>query len=260
MSRMAMKPRGECLPQKTLLVTLTNEPFQPVRLYYAIPGRAFASRALGALQCVAEAPEERCFQWLYSAEAAAIRFGGGYEDVPKERRPIILGRIRFPSDNRMVLQANSVARAIGAAQFFAPQLGAKCTAIRLRIVNRLFAPEEGPPDVLMKTLDSDVTVVDPREAEAALDRTFEGVRTLAEAERVAAESLERRLESKEDVPLVEDFPLAPEEETPDFQHLALTLQLRFARAMEHWRGNVDVTLTALIVRMVEQANPGSMRS
>lgn len=55
-----------------------------------------------------------------------------------------------------------------------------------------------------------------------------------------------------DVPIIEDFPLAPEEETPDFRHLTFTLQLRLIRAMEHWRGNVDLTLTALIVRMVKQ--------
>jgi hypothetical protein len=70
--------------------------------------------------------------------------------------------------------------------------------------------------------------------------------------RVAAESLERKLESKEGVPLIEDFPLATEEEAPDFRHLAFTLQLRLIRAMEHWRGNTDLTLTALIMRTVQE--------
>jgi hypothetical protein len=104
----------------------------------------------------------------------------------------------------------------------------------------------------MKTLDQDVTVIDPREAEAAFTREFKNVRTKEDAERVAAESLERKLQSKEDVPLIEDFPLAPEEETPDFGHLAFTLQLRLIRAMEHWRGNTDLTLTALIMRTVQE--------
>ncbi len=52
--------------------------------------------------------------------------------------------------------------------------------------------------------------------------------------------------------MVEDFPLAPEEETPEFQHLATTLQFRFVRAVEHWRGNTHLTLTAIIVRTVEE--------
>ena len=32
----------------------------------------------------------------------------------------------------------------------------------------------------------------------------------------------------------------------------ITLQLRLIRAMEHWRGNTDLTLTALIMRTVQQ--------
>jgi hypothetical protein len=236
-------------------MTLTNEPFQPVRLYYSIPDRALVSRKLGTLQCLVQAPEEQCWQWLFHGEAASLRFGGGYEDVPKERRPIILGRIRFPSDSSMILQTNSIARAIGAARFFAPYLGPECTAIRLRLANRLFAAEEGRLEELMKILDQNVTVIDPREAEATFTRQFKDVRTKEDAERVAAESLERRLQSKEDVPLIEDFPLAPEEETPDFRHLTFTLQLRLIRAMEHWQGNTGLTLTALIMRTVKESGP-----
>jgi hypothetical protein len=68
----------------------------------------------------------------------------------------------------MVLQTNSIARAIGAAKFFAAHLGSECTAIRCCLVNRLFAAEEGRLEELTKTLDQNVTVIDPREAEAAL--------------------------------------------------------------------------------------------
>lgn len=239
-------------PDGRLLMTLTNEPFQPVRLYYSIPDRASLSRRLSSLECIVEAPEERCWQWLFHAEAASLRFGGGYEDVPRERRPIILGRIRFPSDSSMILQTNSIARAIGAAKFFAPYFGLECTAIRCRLANRLFAAEEGRLEELMKTLDQNVTVIDPRGAEAALTREYKDARTKEDFERIAAGSLERRLASKEDIPVIEDLPLAPEEETPDFRHLAFTLQLRLIRAMEHWRGNTDLTLAALIERTVKE--------
>jgi hypothetical protein len=246
------RERKDLPSDRRLLMTMTNEPVQPVRLYYSIPDRDSVSGGLRTLECLAEAPHEQCWQWLFQAEAASLRFGGSYEDVPKERRPIILGRIRFPTTRSMVLQTNSIARAIGAAKFFAPHLGSECTAIRCRLVNRLFAAEEGRLEDLVKVLDQNVTVIDPREAEAAFGREFKNVRTKEDAERVAAESLERRLKSKEDVPLVEDFPLAPEEETPDFRHLTFTLQLRLIRAMEHWRGNIDVTLAALIMRVVKE--------
>ena len=238
-------------------MTLTNEPFQPVRLYYSISNRDSVWEKLRTIECLAESPDEQCWQWLFQAEAASLRFGGGYEDVPKDRRPIILGRISFPTHGSMVLQTNSIARALGAAQFFGPRLGSECTAIRCRVVNRLFAAEEGRLESLMKILDQDVTVIDPRGAEAAFEREFKDARTKEKAEQVAAESLERRLKSKQDVPLIEDFPLAPEEETPQFGHLTITLQLRLIRAMEHWRGNTDLTLTALILRMVKEGALGA---
>jgi hypothetical protein len=238
-------------------VTMTNEPFQPVRLYYAVPDESFVIRKLTALHCMVEAPLERCWQWLYHAEAASLRFSaGGYDDVPKKKRPIVLGRIRFPEHGAMTLQTNSIERAIAGARFFAPRLGPEVVALRYRLVNRFFAAHEGQPDKLMATLDQDVTVIDPRVGEAALSRQLAGVRSMQDWERATAASLEQRLNSKEDVPMVEDFPLAPEEETPDFKHLATGLQFRLIRAFEHWQGNTHVTLAAIIVRTVEQRMQG----
>jgi hypothetical protein len=237
---------------RRLLATMTQEPFQPVRLYYAIPDRAFVTAKLRGLKCTVEPPAERCWQWLFHAEAASLRFAAGYDEVPKEKRPIVLGRLRFPKSGGMTLQTNSILRAIEGARFFGARLGPEVVALRCRVVNRCFAADEGDSDELLKTLDQNVTVIDPRVAEAAFKRKFEGVRTRQDAERVAAESLEQTIKSKEDVPMVEDFPLAPEEETPDFQHLATGLQLRLVRAVEHWRGNTELTLAAIIIRAVEE--------
>jgi hypothetical protein len=247
------------MPKKTpkpftnrrLLATMTREPFQPVRLYYAIPGRSFVTERLRGLKCMVEVPPERCWQWLFDAEAASLPIAAGYAAVPPERRPIVLGRIRFPENSGMTIQTNSIDRAVAAARFFAPRLGPEVVAMRCRVVNRCFAAEEGQPDELMKTLDQNVTVIDPRAAEAAFTRDFKGVRTMEDAERAATASLRRKLASEEDVPMVEDFPLAPEEETPEFRDLATALGFRFVRAVEHWNGNTDLTLAAIIVRAVE---------
>jgi hypothetical protein len=81
---------------------MTNEPFQPVRLYYAVPDKSFVERKLKKLECMVEVPHERCWQWLFHGESASLQFSmGGYNDVPKERRPIVLGRIRFPKQRSM---------------------------------------------------------------------------------------------------------------------------------------------------------------
>jgi len=249
---MLMKTRPA--KKRQLLATMTNEPFQPARLYYAVPDAALVVRKLRALQCMVEVPSEGCWQWLFHAEAASLRFpGGSYDDVPEAKRPIVLGRIRFPGHGAMTLETSSLERAIAGARFFAPRLGPEVVAMRCRLVNRCFAAHEGPPDTLMATLDHGVTVIDPRAAEAAMKRQFADVRSMEDMERAAAASLQQRIKNKDDVPLVEDFPLAPEEETPDFKHLATGLQLRLLRAFEHWRGNTHLTLTAIIVRAVEQS-------
>ena len=241
-------PRSD---EKRLLATMTNEPFMPVRLYYSIPSRAFVVEKFRRLRCMSEVPPEKCWQWLFTAEAESLVFAAGYNAVPKERRPIVIGRFRFPTETTVTLETNSVLRAIEGARFFGPRLGPKVMAMRVRLVNRCFAAEEGHPDELLKTLDRDVVVIDWRVTEEELKRELAGVQSREEAERVLQESLARRLASKEDVPLVEDFPLTPEEETPEFRDLSNTLQFRFVRAFEHWRGNTHLTLSQIIVRTVE---------
>jgi hypothetical protein len=141
---------------------------------------------------------------------------------------------------------------IEGAKFFGPRFGPKVIAIQCRVVNRCFAADEGDMSVLMKTLDKDVTVIDPRKAEEEFKRDFDGVRTVEDYNRAAHVNMERKLKNREDVPMVEDFPLAPEEETPDLRDLTITLKLRGIRALEHWNGNTNLTLAAIIMRMVEQ--------
>jgi hypothetical protein len=237
---------------RRLLVTMTNEPFHPVRLYYSIADRSAVTEKLRALKCMVEVLPERDWQWLFKAEAAAIRFPAGcYEDVPKEKRPIVLGRFRFPRNDEMTLETNSIPRAIEGARFFGSRLSPQVVAMRCRVVNRCFAAAEGTLNELMKTLDRDVTVIDPRQTEATSMQEFKDFRGIKDPERAAAEFMKRKLASEEDVPMVEDFPLYPEEETPEFSDLSTTLQLRAIRAFEHWQGNTHLTLAAIIVRVVE---------
>ena len=232
---------------RCLLATMTGELFQPARLYYAIPGRTIVTERLRCLECMVKSPLESRWQWLYHAEAKAISIGNGYDAVPNEKRPIILGSIRFTSNKEMTIQVNSFERAVAAARFFGSRLGAKTTAMRCRVVNRCFDSAEGPPKVLMETLDKDVTVCDSKEAMAAAKKDFK---------RTASEVMRKRIRSREDIPMVEDFPLAPEEESPGFEHLNVALTLRFVRAVEHWKGNQG-TLTEIIARLFESPRNGS---
>jgi hypothetical protein len=73
-----------------------------------------------------------------------------------------------------------------------------------------------------------------------------------EAEKLEARAAHREEQRRRDVPLVEDFPLHAEEETPEFRDLKFTLELRVVRALEHWKGKTQVTLADLIYGLVER--------
>ncbi|WP_437723712.1 hypothetical protein [Sorangium sp. So ce861] len=240
---------------RPLLCTLTGEPCQPARLYYEIPSKPFVTRILAQLRCMAEDVEEGCWVWLYTAEAESLTFGQPHAELPAEVHPVVIGALRFPKKGGMTLEVRSLERAIAAARFFGPLLGIRVVLRRARVLNRLLGAEEmmaDGPASLDRHLDRNVTVIDPRKTEERMEQYLAGARTPAEAQRALDRYHEARRRERRDVPLVEDFPLAPEEETADFMHLAMTLRLRSIRAYEHWNGNTHLTLTELIHKLVEQ--------
>jgi len=240
-------------PQRPpLLATTTNEPFQPGRLYFAVPDASAVKAKLKRIACVQEVPATDCREWLFVKEAAGLCFPGTCGDVPKPMRPIVLGRIRFPGATAMTLQTNSFSRALEGARFFGARLGKLAVALRVRVINLCFAASEGDLQTLASMLDRDVVVVDPREAKLVIE-------WMARKAPSRAEALQRFIQGDflgEDVPMVEDLPLYPEEETPDFQELGTVLALRAARAMEHWNGHTEVTIGSLLRLAVAQGNRG----
>lgn len=231
-----------------LLVTITGEAFQPVRLYYSVPSESAVTRIFAELRCMAEDRQGSRWAWLYQAEAKGLTFGRPYKKIPTKAHPIVIGVFQFPRAGEMVLSVRSVDRAIAAARFFGPRLGSPVVLRRGRLINRWFPASDAQHGLaaLDASLDLNVTVIDPKLGEqrfkAFLDR---GGRQPKHAP------------PEPDLPEVEDFPLAPEEETEDFQHLAMTLMLRYVRASEHWDGNTQVRLRDIIYRLVEQGVLGS---
>ena len=237
---------------RQLLVTTTGEPLQPVRLYYTIPNKRAVTRVFERLRCMVDTKAEG-WLWHYEDEAAAMALSKRPEDLPSEVRPIIVGSLRFPSKDTMVLHVRSFDRAIEAAKFFGPLLGPQVVLRRARLLNRFLDAAENARglDHIDRMLDKDVVTIDPAEMEAKLAAAFAAYATPEAAYAAVAE--ERK---KVDVPTVEDFPLAPEEETEDFQHLMLTLRFRAIRCFLHWKGNTTITLSEVIRRVVEEGGRG----
>ncbi|HRI71064.1 MAG TPA: hypothetical protein PK156_42825 [Polyangium sp.] len=243
---------------RKLIITSTGEPYQPVRLTYSIPGRAFVTNIFSQLGCMEER-ENGHWRWYFVAEAEDLELGAYSQERLEDDESVVIGFVRFPKKSTMIIEVRSVLRAIAAAKFFGPIFGPKVVARRARIVNRYFNGSELTGNVaeLDKHLDQNVTVVDPRVAEAKLNEYLVGAKTREQAKRAYERYYEDRRQERRDVPLVEDFPLAPREETPDFKHLTITLELRMFRAHEHWNGN-PVILRDIIERLVASDVAGPM--
>jgi hypothetical protein len=191
-----------------------------------------------------------CWGWLYEREAASLTFGAPREKLDPAVHPIVIGRFTFQND-AMVLTVRSSERAVQAARFFGPRFGPEVVLVRARVINRWFDAREaaGGLDRLDAMLDRDVTVVDPMDAEKRFEKAMAGTKT--QAQKAKALAAHREDQRRRDVPLVEDFPLHAEEETPEYRDLKATLDLRMTRAYEHWKGNTQLTLADIIYRLVE---------
>jgi len=60
--------------EKRLQVTLTGEPVQPIRLYYAVRDKELLVRRLRRLRCMDFDPREKRWVWVYEHEARALAF------------------------------------------------------------------------------------------------------------------------------------------------------------------------------------------
>jgi hypothetical protein len=127
---------------RVLLTTSTGEPFQPVRLYYALPAKPLVTRVLLGLRCMQEDAKGGRWNWLYEAEAEALTFDRPRAELPPEVHPVIIGVLRFPKKGGLILEVRSSERAIVAAKFFAPLFGPRVVLERARVVNRFFEGTE----------------------------------------------------------------------------------------------------------------------
>lgn len=241
---------------RTILLTSTGEPYQPVRLKWSTPGKAYCLKRLEALECVAQDAKTNELRVWHIGEAADLDYGSGPKaPPPADGSTVILGTFRFPEPKAMVLEVRSFARAIALARLLRPILGTSVLLRRVRVINRWFEAGEAAQGLaaLDKHLDRNVTVIRWEDAERELRDAVGSAPTPKEREaRLVAW---HEAHSRKDVPLVEDFPCHPEEETHEMSALASTLNLRLVRASRHWAGE-PATLGQIINELAASASRG----
>ena len=234
--------------KQPIAITHTGEPHQPVRLYWRVKNRPAVLSVFHGLRCVWEdADWAGRWIWLYADEASSVPLPKRPDEVPEIYRPIVLAQISFPAADKMIMRFRAVERAIAATLFFAPRFGQNAVPDRFRILNRLVTAEEVQREAHYcdMLLYQNVTIIDPEVELRRRDALLDAAPTVRERRRLYEE--DARARRGIDVPEVEDFPLAMEEETETFTHLKATLRFRALRAFERWSGK-SVTLRDIIYR------------
>src|SRR5438093_9530162 len=103
---------------KQLLMTMTGEIHQPVRLYYQVLDQAAVLKAFTKLRCLDDDQDNQRRVWLYHGEAKKLKFHTSYAAIPRNMRPIILGSFRFAHAEATSLDVRSWERATQAVVFF----------------------------------------------------------------------------------------------------------------------------------------------
>jgi hypothetical protein len=232
---------------KPLLMTMTGEMHQPVRLYYEVSDQAAVRQAFTKLRCMDSDQDNQRWVWLYHGEAKKLKFHKSYAAIPRQMRPIILGVFRFPSAQDMTLDVRSCERATQAVVFFDRYLKRSLAHVtHAAIVNRLFPyTTDGLPALEGLFAPEQVTEID---GEAMLRRMAASLQTIQDPQ----QRLDRAFtlmeqQSHERLPEVEKLPVHYYAE--GIRSFETTLRLRQIVAFEHWRGNAACTLGEVIQKV-----------
>ena len=230
--------------EKKLLMTMTGEIHQPVRLYYQVFDQAAVLKVFAKLRCLDEDRDQERWVWLYDGKAKKLKFHTSYSAIPRKMRPIVLGSFRFTSAEDLSLDVRSWERATQAVVFFDRYLKRSITQVtHAAIVNRLFAyTTSGLPELEGLFAPDTITEID---GEEMLLRAAESLKTIQDPrQRMAMAFAMMEQQSKEPLPDVEKLPVHFYED--GITSLENALRLRQIVAFEHWQGHTDYTLGDII--------------
>jgi len=230
--------------EKQLLMTMTGEIHQPVRLYYQVFDQAAVLKVFAKLRCLDEDRDQERWVWLYDGKAKKLKFHTSYSAIPRKMRPIVLGSFRFTSAEDLSLDVRSWERATQAVVFFDRYLTRSIAQVtHAAIVNHLFAYTTGGLPALEGFFAPEKVI--EIDGEARLLRAAESLQTIPDPrQRMAMAFAMMEQQSKEPLPDVEKLPVHFYED--GITSLENALRLRQIVAFEHWQGHTDYTLGDII--------------
>jgi len=228
---------------KVLIKTLTNELFQPMRLYYVIHHKDQLEDRFRDLKCLKYNNELNDWVVEYADEAANIGLSIAPHHVPKEAQPLVIATIYIENERTMLIDVRSIERASKLIEFinkYVPKNVAEIT--HAAIYNQLITAPRDKTKESVGDVDydeifnpKDIFVIDSEE-------TIRDTKLIAEKhqnqdERIEAVMNKTREDSKKPLPKVEKFPVYFYEE--GIVQFSMMCQLRQVIAMKHFEGDTS---------------------
>lgn len=241
--------------KKIVVKTLTDEFFQPMRLYYILHDKQKLLDSLRNLKCILY--DESLNDWVvhYTAEATKITLKVPPSKVPKKARPLIIATIYIDNESEMLIDVRSIERAEKMVEFINKHVSKQVAEItHAAIYNQLITVASTNPNSMMD-IDYDelfnqknVTVIDPEE----FIRESSGIATqyTDKAERMEALLKKTEDNAKKPLPEVEKFPANYYEDGID--SFKTTCHMRQMIAVQHYLGNKDYSFYDLIQELVHK--------
>src|SRR6266571_7742306 len=193
--------------EKQLLMTMTGEIHQPIRLYYQVVDQAAVLNVFAKLRCLDEDQDNHRWVWLYHGEAKTLTFHTSYAAIPRKMRPIVLGAFRFIHAEGMTLDVRSCERATQAVVFFDRYLKRSIAHVtHAAIVNRLFPYTTGGlPELEGVFAPEQVTEIHGEEMLLRMAASLQTIQDPDQRMDMAFALMEQQ--SQERLPAVEKFPV-----------------------------------------------------
>ena len=195
-----------------LVKTLTDEFFQPVRLYYIIHNEIGLQEIFNQLKCFEYDAILNDWTIRYSDEAANIGLKVPPEKIPPQAQPLIIATIFIENKQAMLIDVRSIERAARVIEFINNHVPREIAEVtHASIYNELITATNNNPESLRDIdydelfSDENITVIDP-------ESHFLEAETLASQYEDKAEVfaiMTRRVQekAKQPLPRAEKFPV-----------------------------------------------------
>lgn len=214
--------------EKPLLLSLTDEAIQPVRIYYSIK-KIPLEKVFQKLDCVQYDEKLDRHVWLFENEAKDLKLNKPYAHIPVKNKPIVIGSFYFANDS-MYLELRSVERAVEAISFFDQYLDRSIAEIKdISLINKLFRDLDE-----LKNLANFFEKEEQTDPKIAIENCY----------RQSMSGAAKEINNTEPLPLVERF--SANLYTDGLECLKFILKSRQIIAMKHSYGDLNFSLSQLL--------------